>query len=1000
MPASRLPIVTYGTFFLAVLFLSLSGNLFGQQAVISEILAINDNINTDEDGDYSDWIEIFNPGTEVIQLNGWFLTDNPDNLDKWKFPAMDLGPGAYLLVFASGKDRAVSGEQLHTDFKLSGSGEYLALVKPDGATISFSFGSGYPVQQADVSYGLYNDQFVFMQTPTPGRANEIGDQVLHPEFSHERGFYDAAFNVELSSVNTDCDIFFTLDGSVPTPINGTKYISPVTIDRTSVLSAVAIKKSDSRSSGVVTRTYIFPRGVCTQSNTPTAYPETWGMGYPADYEMDPEICTEQNVAAIQESLKSLPTVSFVTDIDHLFSDVDDPYTGGIYIFTLETAEEWERPVSMEYFDPQQDKSFQVNCGLRLHGGNSRKPYNSPKHSFRVSFRSDYGPSELNFNLFDEKSAVNEFNSLVFRAGYNYSWVKNDPLQCEGSDLIRDPFTKKTQLDMDRTAAHSKFVHLYLNGMYWGVYNISEKITNDFAESYLCGDEDDYDVVKDHNGLVDGSLSAWEALLAVTMEGYETMEKYQAVQGNNPDGTKNPAYARLLDVRNLVDYLLINFYIGNTYWDKNNWIAARNRVTNEHGFKFLSWDAETSMNDVNENIIGLNNPGNPTGIFSPLKENEEFMMFFADRVQKHFFNDGALTPTEAEKRYTKLAGIIDTAMLAESARWGDYRRDVDPGVASYDLYSTEHWLERIEFMQDSYFPQRTEIVLGQLRDAGLFPLTDAPFISPYGGEFDDSVEVSMSASSGIIYYTTDDTDPRQPGGSVADSGAFRYTGPIEIRRNTIIKARTRLNDTWSALERVRFRISGNEAPGEFSILNPADGDTLDASQNMIFRWSRPEDTDNLVYLLHISSENLELEFSTLDTFYRIPANTLEKEEMYAAVVAASDGEYTTKTPTIRFNMEEELHVPGYSITGVEIKIYPNPVTDYLSIRVESEQSLTVRIELYDLSGRQVQSRTEKQLQGTSFLSLNLESYDPGVYLVVVRTSDSEEGEYRMEKVIKH
>lgn len=133
---------------------ALEGRLFlAAQPVISEFMASNSNSLVDEDGDNSDWIEIENRGDAAIDLAGWHLTDEPDNLNKWEFPSVVLGAGEFLIVFASNKDRAVAGSQLHADFELAAGGEYLALVAPDAATIATEFSPAYPPQATDISYG-------------------------------------------------------------------------------------------------------------------------------------------------------------------------------------------------------------------------------------------------------------------------------------------------------------------------------------------------------------------------------------------------------------------------------------------------------------------------------------------------------------------------------------------------------------------------------------------------------------------------------------------------------------------------------------------------------------------------------------------------------------------------------------------------------------------------------------------------------------------------------
>src|SRR5690242_7129005 len=116
-------------------------------------MAINNTTLADEDGAYSDWIELYNSGTNAVDLGGWYLSNKSTNLTQWQFPATNLGPSSFLVVFASNKNRKVPGAPLHTSFKLSGSGEYLALVKPDGLTKTSEFAPAFPPQFPDISYG-------------------------------------------------------------------------------------------------------------------------------------------------------------------------------------------------------------------------------------------------------------------------------------------------------------------------------------------------------------------------------------------------------------------------------------------------------------------------------------------------------------------------------------------------------------------------------------------------------------------------------------------------------------------------------------------------------------------------------------------------------------------------------------------------------------------------------------------------------------------------------
>lgn len=140
------------------------------RVVINEFMALNNSTFQDVDGDYADWIELLNQGSNTVSLLGWHLTDNASNLTKWTFPDVSLEPGQLLLVVASDKNRRIPGQQLHTNFKLAGEGEYLGLIHPDGITVAFDYSPAYPPQSTDISYGISPDYHLSMvSATTPGR---------------------------------------------------------------------------------------------------------------------------------------------------------------------------------------------------------------------------------------------------------------------------------------------------------------------------------------------------------------------------------------------------------------------------------------------------------------------------------------------------------------------------------------------------------------------------------------------------------------------------------------------------------------------------------------------------------------------------------------------------------------------------------------------------------------------------------------------------------------
>ncbi|MBG0860869.1 MAG: lamin tail domain-containing protein, partial [Bacteroidales bacterium] len=530
---------------------------------INEFLTLNRTILADEDGDYSDWIEIYNPLQEDIDLLNWSLTDRKDRNRMWVFPDITLRKGSYLVVFASGKNRKEPGKELHTNFSLNGDGEYLALYNAAGNAIT-RFDPAFPVQQHDISYGFMNGGYISFSFPTPGSENNLsgGTMPSPPVFSMKHGFYDAPFNLVISTAEQGVQVLYTSDGSAPDLGNGTLYAVPLNISCTSVIRAICINNNQVKST-ISTRTYLFPDDIIHQPNNPTGYPSTWGNFLsisgtaPADYEIDPEMVADPVFAeSLKEALRDLPVISLVSDKNHLFSKTADEFTGGIYIYTgtaQGTGYGWERPVSFEYFDDADSVSFQADCGVQIHGGEGRRPEKSPKHSFRLIFRREYGPSGFNLPLFGE-NAVKSFNNIILRAGFGNTWIHWSHSERSMAQYLRDRWTKDTQLAMGHHSSHGIYVHLFINGLYWGIYNPSERLDSDFAESYLGGNAEDYDVVKDYSEAVDGNLTAWNAAITLANAGLGENDGYQRIQGNNPDGTRNPAYKPMIDVVSLADYM--------------------------------------------------------------------------------------------------------------------------------------------------------------------------------------------------------------------------------------------------------------------------------------------------------------------------------------------------------------------------------------------------------------------------------------------------------------
>jgi hypothetical protein len=396
--------------------------------------------------------------------------------------------------------------------------------------------------------------------------------------------------------------------------------------------------------------------------------------------------------------------------------------------------------------------------------------------------------------------------------------------------------------MGQVSGYGNFVHLYLNGLYWGLYNATERPSAPFAASHLGGEKEEWDALNSSEA-VDGNKTAWTNLLTLCTNGASARYIVDQNEWNQ--------VAAYLDVDNLIDYMLLNFYGGNQDWDDHNWYSARRRVTGA-GYKFFSWDGERTLETPSgQDRTGVNQADKPSRIYGALRGNTaptstaplnaanvEFRVRFADRIQKHMFANGPLTPAEAVARWNSIEAIIDRAVVGESARWGDKLRE--PPYTRNAEFMTE-----VNRKRNTQFPQRTANMITQLRAAKLFPPANlaGPVLSQHGGKVAAGFALTMTTSTtGTIYYTLDGSDPRQTwtatvtsgstddwSGSVAPS-ALTYGGPVTLNTSGVLKARVRETSSglWSALTEATFQVAELGVPLRITeiMYNPVGGDAYE------------------------------------------------------------------------------------------------------------------------------------------------------------------------------
>lgn len=711
--------------------------------IINEFVAENVSGLKDEEGDCEDWIELYNRGNTPVNLDGWSLTDDAGRPGQWVFPAVSLPARRFLVVFASGKDRrpTAAGATLHTNFKLGLAGEYIGLYNGESPRLAVDeIAPEYPEQRNGVAYGRDTlGAWRYCAAATPGQANSpswINGVVEPVHFSVPRGFFARPFSLSLATPTPGAAIRYTLDGSVPSLTNGILYTNVIGIGTTRVIRAAAFR-ADRLPSRVTTHTYLY------------------------------------NQSAMR---RTLPALSLVTASNHLYGKT------GIMEYnprnTLNHGIAWERPVSVEWLAPEDNGGFQIDCGLRIQGGGYiRNLYNyrsgsipESKYSFRLYFRGDYGEGRLRQPLFSEVP-VDSFDTLVLRAGMNDAT----------NPFLRDEFARRLESDVGQVSARGTFVNLFLNGVYKGYYNPTERIDDDFLQTWHGG-TNRWDIIAMGGEVREGDAIAWNAMRAyASANNLALAPQYLEIE-------------RRLDTTNFVEYLIPLIYGDTDDWPHNNWRAARER-TGGAPFRFYAWDAEWSFgynNEPTHNTIAgqLSNLSPPWGgteiqtLFLRLKASPEFRLLFADRVHRHFFNAGAMTDERLKARYEWLKSMIA------------------PAISGFNNAIGTSWI-----------PSRRRYLTNHFALAGLLASSNAPVFSQFGGPVMRGYRLSLASGVGTIYYTTNETDPRVrfTGAVAADAIAYSPGTPIVVDRPLFVRARTLSSTNWSAVSEAAFQIGESRSP---------------------------------------------------------------------------------------------------------------------------------------------------------------------------------------------
>jgi hypothetical protein len=579
------------------------------------------------DGDYPDWIELYNSGGSPVDLQGYGLSDNPDLPYKWTFPSVTVGAGENLLVFASGKSikNPEPGNLMHAGFKIDNRGETIILTDAGGNRIDEYNPGEVPPGFSAGRLPDGNINRVIFETPTPLTPN--GGIVFNGytdviTASHNAGFYPSPVAVTLSATTPGAQIRYTTDGSEPV-VSSTLYSAPVTISQSAVLKCRAFV-SGGIASKVVTSSYIVN--------------ETY----------------------------SLPVVSLSTAPGNLWDNDSGIYVHGTYPVNHERIanywQDWERPVTIEFFEADGSRGFSIPAGVKILGWGSRS---NARKSLSVFFRDKYGEGKLNYPVF-ENFPVTEFKSLVLRAAGG-DWQ---------STLIRDVFA--TDLIKDKNIDHQRFrpAILYINGEYWGIHNIREKINEDYLDTHYRIDKDRVDMISRY----------WRNSGPVVIEGsdsaYLVMENYVAANDMNEDEAFDYIKS-IVDIDNFTDYLVPEIYYANYDWPGNNIKCWKPRTANST-WRWLLYDIDYAMGShpsqnpythntlahaTQENGTGWPNPPLTTLLIREMLEGEKLRNIFINRMADYM--NSRFIPDTAIEHLNSIRTILVPEVQEHIDRWGSY-----------------------------------------------------------------------------------------------------------------------------------------------------------------------------------------------------------------------------------------------------------------------------------------------------------------------------------------
>ena len=602
--------------------------------IINEAVSSNAEFE-DEDGDSEDWFELHNNSNSPVQLVGWSISDDPMEPKKWSFPELSVAPGGYVIVWASDKDRAITGQPLHVNFKISASGETLYLFDNNGEQ-KHSLTINDLRTGTSIGLSKASKATVYFDQPTPGAVN--GDQeyagVVNEvvEFSDEGGVTDAAM-VMLTGAGDSQFIHYTTDGAVPTRASP-RYQGAIPLAQNTAV-----------------RARIFADGFIpsvTQSRT-----------FLMNAQHDIPVVT----------LEVDPLDFF--DMEYGIYALGTDYERAAPNYGANFWEDWERDIHFGFYEADGTLGIEFNTGVKIFGGYTRS---FAQKALAFYARGRYGVDKFEYPFFAELE-YEKFEHLVLRASGN-DWLRT---------MFRDRAFTSLMAGSGLDYQAGRAVATYLNGEYWGLYNLREKINEDFLSSKHDVKKSEVTILEANAEVVEGSNEDYLALIEYVSTADPTAPDFYST------------VAQQVDVDNFIAYQVLQIYIANDDWPQGNikfWKSPETKwrwILYDTDFGFGLYERNVSKNSLAyataENSTQGANPPWSTLLLRHLLQNPEFQTkfinYFADQLNSRFLAENVSAIVE------RLADEVRTEIPLQEARWVGPRSnwDWDADVNNLITYAT-------------------------------------------------------------------------------------------------------------------------------------------------------------------------------------------------------------------------------------------------------------------------------------------------------------------------